>query len=56
MEAHLLDFAPRELYDMRLRIGFVARLRDEVRFASAEELVAQIKKDIEATRVVGSHG
>ncbi len=54
VEAHLLD-CDEDLYGQRLRVGFVARLRDEERFASKDALVAQIKKDIEATRRL-SHG
>jgi riboflavin kinase/FMN adenylyltransferase len=51
VEAHLLD-CNEDLYDQRLRIGFVQRLRDEERFASREALVAQIGNDIEQARAV----
>jgi riboflavin kinase/FMN adenylyltransferase len=54
LEAHLLDFpvdgSSGDLLGSALRLGFTARLRDERRFASAEELVAQIRRDVEATR------
>jgi riboflavin kinase/FMN adenylyltransferase len=53
VEAHLLD-CDEDLYDQRLRIGFVQRLRDEERFASREALVAQIGKDIEQARALMS--
>jgi riboflavin kinase/FMN adenylyltransferase len=49
LEAHLLDFDA-DLYDRRLRVGFVARLRDERRFTAIDELVAQIRRDIDAVR------
>jgi len=49
LEAHLLDFTG-DLYSRPLRIELITRLRDETRFASAEELIIQIKKDVEATR------
>lgn len=49
LEVHLLDFDG-ELVGARLRIGFVARLRDEQRFESKEPLVAQIARDVEAAR------
>jgi riboflavin kinase / FMN adenylyltransferase len=49
LEAHLLDFDG-DLYDRRLRVGFVARLRDEERFASVDALVAQIRRDIDEGR------
>ena len=49
LEAHLLDFDA-DLYDQRLRVAFVARLRDERRFTAIDELVAQIRRDISAVR------
>ncbi len=55
VEAHLLD-CDEDLYGQRLRLGFVARLRDEERFPSREALVAQIKSDVEATRKRMAHG
>ncbi len=49
LEAHLLDFDG-DLYDEHVRVRFVARLRGEARFDSAEALVAQIRQDVEDTR------
>jgi riboflavin kinase/FMN adenylyltransferase len=49
VEAHLLDFR-REIYDEDVRLEFIARLRDELRFDSVEALLEQIWKDIEDTR------
>ena len=49
VEAHLLDFAG-DLYGEEARVRFVSKLRDEERFDSAEALVAQMGKDVEATR------
>jgi len=51
VEAHLLDFR-RELYGEDVRLEFVARLRDELRFESVEALLEQIGKDIESTRLI----
>ncbi len=48
-EAHLLDFDG-DLYGTTLRLRFVARLRDERRFAGVDELSAQIARDVEAGR------
>ncbi len=45
VEAHLIGFSG-ELYDSRLRLGLLRRLRPEQRFSSAEALIAQIKNDI----------
>jgi riboflavin kinase/FMN adenylyltransferase len=49
VEAHLLDFDG-DLYGERLVVELWARLRDERAFESETELVAQIARDVEATR------
>jgi riboflavin kinase/FMN adenylyltransferase len=49
IEAFLLDFAE-DLYGRRLRLQLWERLRDELAFESEDELVAQIVRDVEATR------
>jgi riboflavin kinase/FMN adenylyltransferase len=49
VEAHLLDF-DREIYGQDVRLEFVARLRDELKFDSVDVLVEQIWKDVEETR------
>lgn len=51
MEAYLLDFTG-DLYDRWVRVELWVRLRDELRFASVEELVDQIGRDVVATREV----
>jgi riboflavin kinase/FMN adenylyltransferase len=53
VEAYLLDFDG-DLYGKRLRLELLARLREERRFASVEELVAQIHQDIALTREIAS--
>jgi riboflavin kinase/FMN adenylyltransferase len=51
VEVHVLDAPPDlDLYGKRLRVHFVARLRDEKRFASLDELKAQIGDDIAQAR------
>ncbi len=49
LEAHLLDYSG-DLYGKQVRVGFVAWLRGEERFDSAEALVAQIRADIAQAR------
>ena len=49
IEPHLLDFEG-DLYGQRLVIELWRRLRDERAFASEDELVAQITRDVEETR------
>jgi riboflavin kinase/FMN adenylyltransferase len=51
VEAYLIDFDG-DLYGRQLRIAFIARLRGERRFPSAEELVAQMYRDVEEAREV----
>jgi riboflavin kinase/FMN adenylyltransferase len=54
VEAHLLDFSG-DLYGRRVRLEFLGRLREEMRFPSVEALKAQVARDIEAARAAG-HG
>ncbi len=49
VEAHLLDFHG-DLLGHTIEIFFVAKLREEKKFASLEELKAQIARDIAAAR------
>ena len=56
VETHLLDFPgpgePGQLYGQQVAVSFVSRLRAEQRFDSLAELLAQIQRDILATRSV----
>jgi riboflavin kinase/FMN adenylyltransferase len=49
VEAYLLGFEG-DLYGRELRLGFVERLRGELRFESVEELIEQMRRDVEDTR------
>ncbi|MFN2612375.1 MAG: riboflavin biosynthesis protein RibF [Solirubrobacterales bacterium] len=51
IEAYLLDFDA-DLYGRILRVAFVKRLRGERRFASVEELIAQMNRDVAEAREV----
>jgi riboflavin kinase / FMN adenylyltransferase len=51
IEAYMLDFEG-DLYGAQLRLDFLARLRGERRFASADELVEQMHRDVERTRQI----
>ena len=51
LEAHLFDFAG-DLYGRRLSVEFVAKLRDEQRFASLEALTEQMHRDAARARAI----
>ena len=54
IETYLIDFEG-DLYGTELRVAFVERLRGEKRFAGVEELIAQMRIDVEdAKRVCAS--
>jgi riboflavin kinase/FMN adenylyltransferase len=53
LEAFLLDFEG-DLLGRAMGVEFWERLRDEVRFESAEDLARQIKEDVERTRALVS--
>lgn len=54
VETHVFDFNG-DLYGKDVRVNFVARIRDEKRFASVDELVRRIKLDIlDVKRVLDS--
>jgi len=46
VEAHVIDRDDLELYGERVGVEFTARLRDTVKFDSADELVAQMADDV----------
>jgi riboflavin kinase/FMN adenylyltransferase len=51
IESHL--FTPwRDLYGRNITLDFVERLRDQRKFDSPEELVAQISEDVERTKAI----
>ncbi len=56
VETHLLDFEPITLDESTpLELSFLHRLRDERRFASPDELRAQIQRDVaEAKKIFAS--
>jgi riboflavin kinase/FMN adenylyltransferase len=51
LEAYLLDF-DRDIYGQELKLEFVARLRDELKFDSIEALIKKIHQDVENTREI----
>lgn len=56
LEAHIFDYEG-DLYRRRLHVDFIARLRDEMRFDSLDELVEQMDKDsAQARRILAADG
>jgi len=51
LETHILDFSG-SIYGETLTVEFAARLRDEVAFQSPDQLVGQIRRDVEAARQI----
>jgi len=49
LEVHLFDFG-REIYGHRVSVRFLAKLRDEKKFASVDELVVQMGRDAQQAR------
>ena len=39
-----------DIYGQQIRINFVRRIRDEIKFSGIEELIEQIKADVETAR------
>jgi riboflavin kinase/FMN adenylyltransferase len=54
IEAHLFD-ADEDFYGMRVRIDFVAFLRETRRFPSAAELIQQLEKDRQSALLALTH-
>jgi len=52
VEVHMVDYGGASLYGMPISVEFIDRVRDEQRFASIEELQAQIRIDIREARTL----
>jgi riboflavin kinase / FMN adenylyltransferase len=55
IEAYVLDFDG-DLYGRELRLDFLARLRGERRFETAEALIEQMHSDVQRTREIARNG
>jgi riboflavin kinase/FMN adenylyltransferase len=55
IEAYVLDFDG-DLYGRELRLDFLARLRGERRFETAEALIEQMHSDVQRTREITRNG
>jgi riboflavin kinase/FMN adenylyltransferase len=51
VEVHMLDIEP-DLYDKRITIDFIARLRSEQRFSGIDALKSQIAADVQQARQI----
>lgn len=51
VETHVFDFS-RDLYDRRIKLEFIERLRGERKFDSGEALARQIASDVERARAI----
>jgi riboflavin kinase/FMN adenylyltransferase len=55
VEAHLLDYHG-DLYGRWIEVDFLARLRNIMKFASVDELLVQMQRDVAATRAIAAAG
>jgi riboflavin kinase/FMN adenylyltransferase len=55
LEVHVFDFAG-DLYGRAIEVEFVAKLRDEEKFASLDAMLAQMQRDAAAARAVLAQG
>ena len=51
VEVHILDFN-QNIYGQNIRVNFVERIRDEIKFPGIAELSEQITKDMEKVRLI----
>lgn len=51
LEAHLFDFDG-DLYSKQLKVEFVSKIRDEIKFSDFQTLTLQIKKDAEQAKTL----
>jgi riboflavin kinase / FMN adenylyltransferase len=51
VEAYLLDFEG-DLYGRVVDVSFVKRIREERRFSGVDELIGQIRRDVEEARII----
>ncbi len=49
VEVHILDFEA-DIYGRKIKVNFLKRIRDEIKFNSLDALSSQIRKDIEVAR------
>ncbi len=49
IETHILDF-DNDIYGEELTVRFLGRIRDEKKFGSVNDLIAQIRLDAEVAR------
>lgn len=52
IEAHILNFSDRDIYDRILRVKPVERLRGEAKFNSLDDLITQMEKDCQKAKEV----
>ncbi len=53
VEVHILDFNA-NIYGEKIRVNFIKRIRDEIKFSNISALIEQIKKDIATAREIFS--
>lgn len=54
VEVHILDYS-QDLYGQEIRVNFIQRIRDEIKFSSIDELARQITQDVASARDILAH-
>ena len=49
LEAYFLDF-DRDIYGQEVKVEFISRIRDELKFDSVDALIEKIREDVDKTR------
>ena len=50
VESYVIDRTDLELYGVEVAVDFVARLRGQVRFTGVDDLIAQMRADVDRAR------
>jgi riboflavin kinase/FMN adenylyltransferase len=51
VESFIIDF-DEQIYGKSIRLSFIKRIRDEMKFSSVPELIAQIRSDVESAQAI----
>ena len=50
VETHIFNFENRDIYGKKIEVFLLERIRGEKKFDSAQQLIEQVKRDVEAAK------